>query len=69
MSSLTLIRNLEFYARIKYINVQYYYIYELTEDSVVKLKYCNTDNMTVNYLTKSLIRKKFITKIRQLDMK
>ena len=69
MSLLALVKNLEFHARTKYINVQYYYICELTEDDVVKLKYCNTDDMTTDYLIKLLTRKKFITEIRQLDMK
>ena len=64
-----MIKNSEFHARTKYINIQYYYIYKLTEDSVVKLKHCNIDNMTANYLTESLTRKKFIIEIRQLDMK
>ena len=69
MSSLVLIKNLEFHARTKYINVQYHHIHELTEDDIVKLKHCNINNMTANYLTKSLTRKKFITRIEQLDMK
>ena len=64
MSSLALIKNSEFHARIKYINVQYYHIHELTEDSVVKLKHYNINDMTTNCLTKSLTRKKFIIKIR-----
>ena len=69
MSSLALIKNLEFHARIKHINIQYYYIHELTEDSVVKLKHCNINNITTDYLTKLLTRKKFIIRIRQLDLK
>ena len=69
MSLLALVKNSEFQARTKYINVQYHHICELIKDDVVKLKYYNTDNMTVNCLTKSLTRKKFIIKIRQLDMK
>ena len=64
MSSLALVKNLEFHARTKYINVQYHYICELTEDSVVKLKHYNINNITADYLTKSLTRKKFIIKIR-----
>ena len=64
MSSLALIKNLEFHARIKHINIQYYYIHELTEDSVVKLKHYNINNMTADCLTKSLTRKKFVIKIR-----
>ena len=64
MSSLTLIKNSEFHARIKYINIQYYYICKLTEDSIVKLKHYNINNITVNYLTKSLTRKKFIIRIK-----
>ena len=69
MSSLALVKNSEFYARTKHINIQYHHIHELIKDDVVKLKHCNADNMTVNYLTKLLTRKKFITKIRQLDIK
>ena len=69
MSLLALVKNSEFYTRTKHINIQYHHIHELTEDSVVKLKHCNTDDMTADCLTKSLTRKKFITRIRQLDMK
>ena len=69
MSLLALVKNSEFHTRTKHINVQYHYICELTEDSVVKLKYCNINNMTADCLTKSLTRKKFITRIRQLGMK
>ena len=69
MSLLILIRNSEFHARTKYINIQYHHIHKLIKDSVVKLKHCNTDDMTINCLTKLLTRKKFIIRIRQLDMK
>ena len=69
MSSLALVKNLEFHARTKYIDVQYHYIHELAEDDVVKLEHCNTDDMTADCLTKSLTRKKFITEIEQLGMK
>ena len=69
ISLLALVKNLEFHARTKYINVQYHYIYELTEDGVVKLKHYNTNDMTADCLTKSLTRKKFIIRIKQLDMK
>ena len=66
---LALVKNSEFYARTKYINIQYYHICKLTEDDVVKLKHCNTDNITADYLTKLLTRKKFVIKIKQLDIK
>ena len=69
MSLLALVKNLEFYARTKHINVQYYYIHKLTEDDVVKLEHCNINDIAVNCLTKSLTKKKFITEIEQLDMK
>ena len=69
MKSLALIKNLEFHARIKHINIQYHYIHELIKDSVVKLKHCNINNMTADYLIKLLTRKKFITEIKQLDIK
>ena len=69
MSSLALVKNSEFHARTKYINIQYHHICELTEDNIVKLKHCNINDITADYLTKSLTRKKFVTKIKQLDMK
>ena len=69
MSSLALIKNLEFHARIKHINIQYHHIHELVKDNIVKLKHCNINNITVNCLTKLLTRKKFIIRIKQLDMK
>ena len=64
MSSLALIKNSEFHARIKHIDIQYYHIHELTEDSVVKLKHCNINNITTNCLTKPLTRKKLVIRIR-----
>ena len=69
MSLLILIKNSEFHARTKYINIQYYYIHKLAEDDVVKLKHCNVNDITTDYLTKSLTRKKFVIRIKQLDMK
>ena len=69
MSSLALVKNSEFHARTKHINIQYHHIHKLAEDSVVKLEHCNINNMTADYLIKSLTRKKFIIRIRQLDMK
>ena len=64
MNLLALVKNLEFHTRTKHIDIQYHHICKLTEDDVVKLKYYNINNITANYLTKSLTRKKFITEIR-----
>ena len=69
MSLLALVKNSEFHTRTKHINVQYHYICKLTEDNIVKLKYCNTNNMIADCLTKLFIRKKFIIEIEQLDIK
>ena len=68
-SSLTLVKNSEFHIRIKHINIQYHHICELAEDEIIKLKHCNTEDMTADCLTKLLTKSKFKMRVDQLDMK
>ena len=69
MGSLALVKNPEFHARTKHIDVQYHHIRELAEDGVVKLEHCRTEDMAADCLTKPLTKSKFTAGIGQLGMK
>ena len=58
-SSIRLVKNPEFHARTKHINVQYHYVREALEDGLIELFYVSTIDMMADCLTKPLAREKF----------
>ena len=58
-SSIKLVKNPEFHARTKHIDVQYHYIREALEDGLITLVYIPTTEMLADCLTKPLTREKF----------
>jgi hypothetical protein len=59
-SVIVLIKNSQFHARIKYIDIQIHFIKEKVIEEFIDLAYVLIDQMITDDLTKSLIRDKFI---------
>jgi hypothetical protein len=59
-SVIVLIKNSQFHARIKYIDIQIHFIKEKVIEEFIDLIYVSIDQMIVDDLTKSLIRNKFV---------
>jgi hypothetical protein len=59
-SAIALIKNFQFYARIKHIDIQIHFIKEKVIEEFIDLVYVFIDQMIVDDLTKSLIRNKFV---------
>lgn len=47
------------HARTKHIDIRYHYIRECVQNGQIQLKYCCTENMKADILTKPLPRQKF----------
>lgn len=46
--------------RTRHFNIKYFYIMDLKERGEVEIKYCPTDAMLVDFMTKPLVGTKFI---------
>ena len=66
--SIWLGRNSEFHARIKHIAVQYHYVWEALEDSLIELSYVSISSMAADCLTKPLMRDKFDVRVFLLSL-
>ena len=66
--AIALVKNPEFHARTKHIDVSAHYIRELVEDRMVKLEYIETERMLADVLTKLLKRVKHQRNVRQLGL-
>jgi hypothetical protein len=58
--AIVLIKNSQFHARIKYIDIQIHFIKEKVIEEFIDLIYVSIDQMITDDLTKSLIKDKFI---------
>ena len=58
-SAIAIAHNPVSHARTKHIDIRYHYVREAIQDNVVALKYCPTDEMTADVLTKFLPKRKF----------
>ncbi len=57
--AIILIKNSEFYAYTKYINIYHHFIKEVKFYRLIYLDYISTNNIAVNELTKLLLTLKF----------
>ncbi len=57
---IVLIKNFQFHARIKYIDIQIHFIKEKMIEKFINLIYVFINQMIINDLTKSLIKNKFV---------
>jgi hypothetical protein len=58
--TIALLKNFQFHARIKHIDIQIHFIREKMIDELIDLAYILTNQIIVDDLTKSLIRNKFV---------
>ena len=58
-SAICMAKNYVFHGRTKHIGIKYHYIREKVNDKSIELKYCPTEEMTADVLTKGLNRDKF----------
>ena len=49
----------KFHGRAKHVDIKYYFIWEQIENKTVTLKYCQTDEMIADILTKGLSQFRF----------
>jgi hypothetical protein len=54
--AIALANNPEHHARTKHINIQYHFIRECVENGLIELKYCPTEDMVADGLTKALAK-------------
>ena len=47
------------HSRTKHIDIRYHYVREAVQDNLINLRYCPTEEMTADALTKSLPRERF----------
>jgi hypothetical protein len=59
-NAIVLIKNLQFHARIKHIDIQTHFIREKVIEEFIDLAYVSIDQMIADDLTKSLVRDKFV---------
>ena len=64
-SAISMTKNPQFYGRAKHIDIKFHFIREQVESEVVALKYCPTENMLADVLTKGVSRDRFC-KLRNL---
>ena len=58
-SAICMARNPQFHGRTKHIGIKYHYIREQVNNKKVELKYCPTEDMIADALTKGLSRERF----------
>jgi len=64
-SAICMAKNPQFHGRTKHIEIKYQFIQEQIKSGTVELKYCPTEDMITDILTKGLHKEKFV-KLRQL---
>src|SRR5579859_4339668 len=67
-SAIALAQNPEHHARTKHIDIQYHFIRNCVEDERLKLKYCSTEDMVADGLTKALAPERHWKLIRMMGM-
>ena len=59
-SAICIAKNSGNHAKTKHISIKYHFIRDLIQKSIIKLKYCPTNEMIADLFTKSLSREKFL---------
>jgi hypothetical protein len=54
--AIAFVHNLEYHARIKYINIQYHFMKECMENGTIELEYCPTREIVTDALTKPFVK-------------
>ena len=58
-SAICMAKNPQFHGRTKHIEIKYHFIREKVHDGIIELKYCKTNDMIADILTKGLSFEKF----------
>ena len=58
-SAISMAKNPQFHGRTKHISVKYHFIREQVDKKAVELKYCPTEEMVADMLTKGLAKEQF----------
>jgi hypothetical protein len=67
--AITLVKNPEFHARTKHIDVSTYYVRELVEDHKISLAYIQTDKILADMLTKPLRKVRYLQNVQQVGLR
>ena len=59
-SAISMSKNPQFHGRTKHIEIKYHFIREQVKKGSIELKYCPTEEMIADMLTKGLPRDKFV---------
>ena len=65
-AAISMSKNPQFHGRAKHISIKYHFVHEQVSDGTVRLKYCRTQDMVADILTKGLHRNQF-TKLRMMS--
>jgi len=57
------------HSRTKHIDVQHHFICEKVESEVINLKYCPTEHMKADVLTKALAKDRHVMLIREMGLR
>lgn len=58
LSAMNLVKNPVYHARSKHIDIRYHYVREIYDENLIELKYCPTEDMVADLLTKNLCKVK-----------
>ena len=58
-SAIAMAKNPQFHGRAKHIDIRHHFIREQVSDGIIELKYCPTQDMVADMLTKGLAQQRF----------
>lgn len=64
-----IISRMKYHSRTKFIDIQLHFIREKIEDGIIDMKYCATNDMFVDVLTKALVKDRHHELIQKIRMK
>ena len=59
-SAISMTRNPQFHGRSKHISIKYHFVRDHVSEGSIFLKYCASEEMTADFLTKGLGKEQFI---------
>ena len=58
-AAIKLAKNPQYHGQTKHISIKYHFVREQVSNGTIRLKYCQTDEMTADMFTKGLAKTKF----------
>ena len=59
-STISMSKNPQFHGRSKHIGIKYHFVRDQAEKNIVELRYCPTENMIADIMTKGLSKEKLV---------